>query len=110
MLWLQGESDAKANKGDEYKKNLTGFIADMREKFKTPEMPFVIARVKDHIQGRPGEANKVRDAQVKVAESDKNCEWFDTDDCSLFNPGHYDGPGLIVIGNRFAEKLLKVIK
>ena len=48
MLWLQGESDAKENMGAEYEKNLSAFIEHMRRQFKTPEMPFIIARVREN--------------------------------------------------------------
>lgn len=43
MLWLQGESDALENKGQDYEKNLLAFIKHMRTKFATPKMPFIIA-------------------------------------------------------------------
>ncbi len=110
MLWLQGESDAHENKGADYKKNLTDFIAHVRKEFKTPEMPFIIARVRSHYGGKTGQAKIVRDAQVKIAESDKNTGWFDTDDLSMRNAGHYDAAGLIEIGKRFAKKYQELTK
>lgn len=102
MLWLQGESDANENKAEDYEKNLTKFIAHMRTKFKAPEMPFIIARVRAYYGGETGQARIVRDAQVKIAGAVKNVGWFDTDDCSMANEGHYNGAGLIEIGKRFA--------
>lgn len=110
MLWLQGESDADENKGEDYEKNLTSFIAHMRKEFKTPDMPFVIARVRDHFGGATGQAKIVRDAQVKIGNSGKINAWFDTDDLSMRNPGHYDGAGLLEIGKRFAASLEKIEK
>ena len=113
MLWLQGESDAHENQADSYEKNLSEFIAHMRSEFKTPAMPFIIARVRNYYGGDTGQAKIVRDAQVKIAESTENVTWFDTDDCSMLNAGHYDATGLAVIGERFAhayvagEKTLK---
>jgi len=109
MMWLQGESDAGEKKGDAYEENLTNFIAHMRAEFKTPEMPFIIARVRDHYGKKTGHAKLVRDAQVKVGETVKFAGWFDTDDCSMANAGHYDAAGLIEIGKRFAEKYKEVI-
>lgn len=108
MLWLQGESDAHENKAETYEKNLTEFIAHIRTQFKTPTMPFIIARVRNHYGGKTGQARIVRDAQVKVASADKNIGWFDTDDCSMINAGHYDAAGLIEIGKRFAEEYKKI--
>jgi hypothetical protein len=109
MLWLQGESDAHENKAETYEKNLTEFIAHMRTHFKTPKMPFVIARVRNHYGGKTGQAKIVRDAQVKIAGADKNVGWFDTDDCSMLNAGHYNAAGLIDIGKRFAVEYKKIV-
>jgi hypothetical protein len=103
MMWLQGESDAGEKKGDAYEKNLTEFIAHMRAEFKTPHMPFIIARVRSHYGKKTGHATLVRDAQVKVGDTVKCAGWFDTDHCSMVNNGHYDAAGLIEIGKRFAE-------
>ena len=109
MLWLQGESDAHENKAETYEKNLTEFIAHMRTEFKTPEMPFIIARVRNFYGGKTGQAKIVRDAQVKVADTDQNVGWFDTDNCSMANAGHYDAAGLIEIGKRFAATFQEVV-
>ncbi|MEX0776725.1 MAG: sialate O-acetylesterase [Phycisphaeraceae bacterium] len=109
MLWLQGESDADESKGDLYEKNLTAFVAHMREQFKTPAMPFIIARVLGYYGSATGHAKLVRDAQVKVADADARAAWFDTDDQPLEYAGHYNAAGLIGIGNRFAESYVKLI-
>ena len=110
MMWLQGESDAHEGKADTYEKNLAEFIAHMRKQFKTPEMPFVIARVRNYYGRKTGQARIVRKAQVKVAESTKNAAWFNTDDCSMFNKGHYNMAGLVKIGERFAAKYQEIVR
>ncbi len=103
MLWLQGESDAVEKMGAEYEHNLSAFIVQMRSEFKTPEMPFIIARVRD-FYGKGAQANRVRDAQQSLSEKTKQVAWFDTDDLNpLINGGHYALPSVIEIGNRFAE-------
>ncbi|OVE77722.1 hypothetical protein BVX99_01880 [bacterium F16] len=107
MLWLQGESDAHENKAGDYGTNLTEFIAHMRTNFKTSDMPFIIARVRSYYGGKTGQAKIVRDTQVKIAESDKNAGWFDTDDLPL-SKGHYTTVGLIEVGKRFAATFQKV--
>ncbi len=105
MLWLQGESDAVEKKGQDYQKNLMTLIKQIRTAFRTPKMPFVIARVRDHY-GKGAQAKMVRDAQEFVAEKDTDVHWFDTDDCGpLIKGGHYTSKGLIEIGKRFADKL-----
>ena len=108
MLWMQGESDAAENKAETYEKNMRDFITHMREQFKTPGMPFVIARVKDHYGGKTGQAKIVRDAQVDVAKTTEGVEWFDTDDYPMANGGHYNGEGLVIMGKDFAKAILAV--
>ncbi len=103
MLWLQGESDAAEKKGQDYEKNLTAFITHMRKQFKNPDMPFIIARVRNHYGGKTGQAKLVRDAQVKVTKELKNVAWFDTDKLPMVNAGHYNSAGLIEIGKLFAS-------
>lgn len=109
MLWLQGESDALENKAESYEDNLRKFISHMRTKFKTPQMNFIMARVLTHFGGKSGQADIVRDAQVKVAKSVKNVAWFDTDDCEN-SGGHYKTSGLITVGKRYAEKYAELKK
>jgi hypothetical protein len=81
----------------------------MREQFKTPEMPFIIARVLSFYGGETGQAAIVRDSQVKVAEADPNAAWFDTDDSPIIDPetnqGHYNAEGNLINGRRFAEAM-----
>jgi lysophospholipase L1-like esterase len=108
MLWLQGESDAVDKKGAAYEKNLSAFIKHMREKFKSPDMPFIIARVRN-FYGKGAQAQMVRKAQQDLAEKMKNVAWFDTDDLNpLINGGHYNLPNTIEIGNRFAGKYTEI--
>lgn len=103
MLWLQGESDAKEEMGVDYEGNLLAFIEAVRAELGSPELPFMIARVRD-FYGKGRHANMVREAQAFVAELDPNVGWFDTDDCgTLVKGGHYSSDGLIEIGKRFAE-------
>jgi len=104
MLWLQGESDAVDKKGAEYEKNLSAFIKLMRNEFKTPDMPFIIARVRN-FYGKGAQAKMVRKAQQALAKKMKNVAWFDTDDLNpLINGGHYNLQNTIILGNRFAGK------
>ncbi len=42
-------------------------------------------------------------ARMKIGETDKNADCFDTDDCEMHNVGHYNSARLITIGTRFAE-------
>jgi hypothetical protein len=107
MLWFQGESDASEGQAESYEANLVNFIAHMREQFELSEMPFVIARVLSFYGGETGQAKIVRDAQVKIGESDPNAAWFDTDTSPVIHPvdnqGHYNAEGNVRNGLGFAR-------
>jgi hypothetical protein len=106
MLWLQGESDALEGHGEAYETNLRNFIDDMRTRFDAPDLPFYIARVREHY-GTPEQTALVRTAQVVIADSTANVEWFDTDSYNpLINGGHYDTAGQVGIGIDFANTFL----
>lgn len=109
MLWLQGESDAAENMGAEYEQNLSAFIEHMRSEFKTPEMPFILARVRNYY-GKGEQAQMVRAAQQSLAEQMPQVTWFDTDDLNpLVNGGHYSLAGTLEIGKRFAQSYLETV-
>ncbi len=109
MLWMQGESDAYEGEAASSETNMDNFIADMRTQFDAPKMPFIIARVRD-FYGKGAPADLVRQAQQALAEKMPHVAWFDTDDCgSLINGGHYALPGVIEIGNRFAETYMETV-
>jgi len=109
MLWLQGESDAVEKMGAEYEQNLAAFIAHMRSKFNTPEMPFIIARVRN-FYGKGEQAQMVRTTQQALAEQMPQVAWFDTDDLNpLVNGGHYGLAGTLEIGKRFAQSYLETV-
>lgn len=104
FVWMQGESDADRNyQGNAYNSKLTNFIAGVRTELGEPELPFILGRIKD--AGQPHVA-KVRLAQQVVADADPWACWFDTDDIAFLPDGiHYDAPGMIELGRRFADRL-----
>ncbi len=104
FLWMQGESDADKNfRANAYNSKLTDFIASMRSHTGHPDLPFILGRIRD--AGQPHAAT-VRAAQVAVADADPNACWFDTDDLPFLPDGiHYDEPSMLVLGQRFLDKL-----
>lgn len=104
FLWMQGESDGDRRfRARDYDEKLTDFIAEIRAFLGEPEMPFILGRVRD--AGQPY-IEDVRIAQVTVADADPWACWFDTDDLNFLPDGiHYDEPGMLTLGQRFAERL-----
>ncbi len=110
MIWLQGESDALNHSyATAYEGNLRNFISKVRADVNTPDMPFVLGRIVTYY-GPAADNTLVRTAQTTVAADTKNVAWIDTDDLSwagAYN-GHYGTQGQIILGKRFADKLLLV--
>jgi len=104
FVWMQGESDADKNfRANAYNSKLTNFIAGVRTELGEPELPFILARIRD--AGQP-HVVKVRLAQQVVADADPWACWFDTDDINFLPDGiHYDELGMIELGSRFAQRL-----
>ncbi|HED54353.1 MAG TPA: hypothetical protein ENJ00_09175 [Phycisphaerales bacterium] len=104
FIWMQGESDGdKRFRANAYETKLTNFIAGVRSELGEPQLPFILGRVRD--AGEPHIA-KVRLAQQVVADADPWACWFDTDDLNFLPDGiHYDAPGQITLGQRFADHM-----
>jgi sialate O-acetylesterase len=69
VIWYQGEH----NGGDRnYETKLKALIADWRARFKDPKLPFVIAQLPLWSNGNNGGWPFVREAQLKVSQSDPN--------------------------------------
>lgn len=118
FLWMQGERDAKESHGDVYKDSLKGLIDQLEADLKRDDINFVIGRLSDFDMEdkKYPHWTMVRKAQVDLAESDSRGAWVDTDD--LNNKGangekndlHYTKDGYKILGERFAEKAIELIK
>ena len=111
LLWLQGETDAcDPVEGLEYEANLIDFIADFRSDLGVDDLPIIIAQINDSDCWDDGDKQGpyIRATQKKVAESDPYAAWFITSD---LDPGfHYDSPSHVVIGQRFAEATIPLLR
>jgi hypothetical protein len=106
MIWMQGENDSTVPEhAKAYEENLKNFIKQVRDDVHAPEMKFVIGRIT--YMSKPWapmeNIDLVRAAQQKVAETDGNAAWFDTDDLQWAYYGHYGTSGQIELGQRFAK-------
>ncbi len=113
FLWMQGERDARERYGQVYAASMSGLIEQLRTDLKRPDMNVVIGRLSDFSNGntRYEHWDQVRAAQMKAAEADPRATWIDTDDLNgEKNDLHYDNPGYVELGKRFAEAALELLK
>jgi iduronate 2-sulfatase len=104
MIWHQGESDA-ALTAEEYERLLTEFIARVREDLKLPNMPFVIGEVFDN-----GKRDSIRTAQLAVSKAVPGVGFFSVKDLKTSDNGtHFDSAGQLIMGERFAAEMVKLL-
>ena len=114
FFWMQGETDgANATHAEQYEENLRAFVARVRADFagevqtgasEPQPLPFVLGRVgPPPPRGYPFQ-DRVRAAQVRVAESVPGVRWVDTDDLGRDTDNiHLLPPGVLTLGERWAE-------
>lgn len=72
-IWYQGESNATADRGDEYREFLPAMIRDWRARFRNGEFPFLIVQLPNFAPGDDyWRYPVVRDSQLDTARSMKN--------------------------------------
>lgn len=107
VLWYQGESNV--DRRNEYAALLTALIADWRNTFGNPELPFYIVELadflsRDDVSGRQAWA-EMRKEQTKVAETNRNTRLIRNSDLGEWNDIHpLDKKTL---GQRAAESALE---
>lgn len=110
MLWMQGESDTGDPKlANEYEKNLTNLITDIRAEVKKPDMPFVHATI-SKFDAWKAYGDIVREAEANVAKTVPHTATFPTDDYGATDPWHYDLAGELSLGQRFAKAMKELEK
>lgn len=122
FIWMQGESDANRFKSGVYAASMRGLIDQLAADLNRDDLNFVIGRISDYGNNRRHNSEywmAVREAQEKVAEADPRGAWIDTDDLNdgldkrgkeIKNKLHYSAEGYKILGQRFAEKAIALIK
>ena len=121
FIWMQGERDAKEKFAEVYAASLNGLFKQVSTDLKYDSLNVVLGRLSDFDMknSRYAHWTKIRDAQVKVAESHPRGAWVDTDDLNdgknrrgkeIKNDLHYSAEGYKVLGKRFADEAIKLVK
>ncbi len=108
IIWMQGESDANYTPeiAKRYQANLKRLMDLIRAAFRADDIPVVIGRIsyskKDPPSWKHGEI--VRAAQADYVKADAVAALVTTtDQYGYSDPWHYDSPGYIDLGRRFAN-------
>lgn len=121
FIWMQGERDAREKISNVYAQSLIGLHQQLKDDLKVKEMNFIIGRLSDFDMKNEKypEWTNMREVQVQVALSSPNFDWVDTDDLNsgvnregktIQNDLHMSAQGYIILGERFANSAIKLIK
>lgn len=118
FIWMQGESDAGKGRSDVYAENFLKLLNRLKVDLKRESIPFVIGRISDHDMKNEKFPHwtKMREVQVKLAESHADGAWIDTDDLNGGGSGapggelHYPKDEAENLGVRFATKAIGLIR
>ncbi|MBN2713531.1 MAG: acetyl xylan esterase [Planctomycetes bacterium] len=107
FVWMQGERDAVDKKGAIYAECLKGLFKQLEKDLKRKDISYVIGRLSTFCNSNPHWV-QIREAQVKVAKSNKKAAWVDTDE--LPRDGiHYTDAGFKTLGEKFAKAALDLL-
>jgi hypothetical protein len=117
FVWMQGESDIRNTAYDVYLKEL---LSQLQQDLNFKNINFVLGRISDTGMDDTKlltERKAIRKWQVDFAEAYPRGAWVDTDDLNdkekdgkMINDLHYSPEGYRLLGERFAEKAIALIK
>tara|TARA_R110002126_G_scaffold72364_2_gene180930 strand:+ start:3418 stop:4122 length:705 start_codon:yes stop_codon:yes gene_type:complete len=121
FIWMQGERDAKMKFASVYESSLLGLWQQLKSDLKKDDINFIIGRLSDFDlkNEKYAEWTTIRAIQEKVGNSNPKFAWINSDD--LNTGADYNGKqvtddlhltkiGYAILGERFAEKAIEIIK
>ena len=105
ILWHQGE--ANSSNPDSYKPVLTKFVSDLRTDLGTPDVPFICGELAYWRSSSAGFNEMIRTVSSFVPNSD----WVSAEDAGMLKDEtdpHFSRDGQILIGERYADKVLQM--
>ena len=106
FLWHQGESDKKLS-SQTYQKLLEVLIQRFREDLKSPELPFVVGEVFDN----NGKRDKTRAAIQATAAASETVGLVSSEGTTAWDKTtHFDAESQLLLGERYADEIKKLLK
>jgi hypothetical protein len=107
LVWVQGESDVGATAA--YAKALKEMIVALRKNLNAPQMIALIG-VNTRFNNDGPDMMALVEAQKAVSKTTPRVRYVDTSGASIANTHHFDANGVLEVGKRFADALLKFKK
>ena len=99
VIWHQGESDAQ---DPEYLEKLVALVSNLRRDVGTPRMPFIAGEVFKDVPVN----ERMRGLPTRL----KNTAVVSAGELKVFDGVHFDRESQLILGQRYAEALLKFLK
>ncbi|MFP6751547.1 MAG: sialate O-acetylesterase [Pirellulaceae bacterium] len=99
VIWHQGESDAQ---DPEYLEKLVALVSNLRRDLGTPRTPFIAGEVFKDVPVN----ERMRGLPARL----KNTAVVSARDLKVFDGVHFDRESQLILGQRYAEALLKFLK
>ena len=109
ILWLQGESDAVADRHEVYQASLLDLVDRYRADLEAPALPFIACTIGSFVERGPFQyASRINDVLLSLPQKRSHTACVDARDLSghIGDCLHYDLGAQLEIGRRFAEKYL----
>jgi hypothetical protein len=103
LVWVQGESDANAERVTHYQHNLATMVKSIRRDLDAPEMLALIGVNTAFASNSLTKMPELVAAQRAYCDSDPLATYVDTSGVAIANPYHFDAAGTIEVGRRFAN-------
>ena len=122
FIWMQGEKDAAESHGEVYQASLAGLVDQLRADLNFKDINVICGRLSDFGMKNGKKVphwTKVRDAQMALADSSPRYTWVNTDDLNdgedrsgrtRPNALHYSIEGYTILGKRYADAAIQLIK
>ncbi len=111
VLWHQGESDSSLEKSEVYEEKLRQFFVKLRKDLKLKETPIIMGELGHFYIAKNPTAVQINKAMIHLASTERYLYYVSSE--GLKDKGdetHFDSASAKILGERYAEKYLSVIK
>lgn len=105
VIWHQGEGDCHPLRVDMYLGRLEILINALREEFDNPTLPFVAGQLYDNEK-----RHAFNQMLFQLPEFIENTGVVSSEGTNVFDGTHFDSESATILGNRYAQEMIKILK
>lgn len=105
VIWHQGEGDCHQVRVDLYLGRLEVLINAIREAFDDPTLPFIAGQLYENEK-----RHAFNEMLLQLPDFIRNTGVVRSEGSNVFDGTHFDSESAIILGNRYAQEMLKILK